>query len=100
MPTALLTPPAPLLPFGRPAGADASVDSTMQRVMIQVDPALRERAKREARRRGVSFPQLVREALARELALSAEPVAPPSCVGSIDTRGLARSRAYEPDPWR
>lgn len=72
----------------------------MQRVMIQVDPSLLERAKAEARRRAVSFPQLAREALVRELALSAEPVAPLSCVGSIDTRGEARSRDYEPDAWR
>jgi hypothetical protein len=68
--------------------------------MIQVDPTLLERAKREARRRAVSFPQLVREALARELALSAEPAAPLTCVGVLDTRGKARGREYEPDPWR
>ena len=72
----------------------------MQRVMIQVDPALLERAKREARRRGVSFPQLVREALTRELALSAEPIAALSCIGAIDTQGRARERDYRPDPWR
>jgi hypothetical protein len=72
----------------------------MQRVMIQVDPPLLERAKREARRRGVSFPQLVREALTRELALSAEPVVPLSCIGVLDTQGKARGREYEPDPWR
>jgi len=72
----------------------------MQRVMIQVDPTLLERAKREARRRGVSFPQVVREALARELALSAEPVAPLSCIGVLDAQGKARGREYEPDPWR
>jgi hypothetical protein len=72
----------------------------MQRVMIQVDPALLERAKREARRRGVSFPQLVRDALTRELALSAEPVAPLTCVGAIDTQGKARGREYQPDAWR
>lgn len=72
----------------------------MQRVMIQVEPSLLERAKREARRRGVSFPQLAREALTRELALSAEPIAPLSCVGVVDTQGRARGRDYEPDPWR
>ncbi|HEX3391742.1 MAG TPA: ribbon-helix-helix protein, CopG family [Solirubrobacteraceae bacterium] len=72
----------------------------MQRVMIQVDAPLLERAKREARKRGVSFPQLVREALTRELALSAEPIPPLSCIGTIDTRGKARERDYEPDPWR
>jgi hypothetical protein len=72
----------------------------MQRVMIQVEPLLLERAKGEARRRGVSFPQLVRESLTRELALSAEPTAPLSCLGAIDTQGEARRRRYEPDPTR
>jgi hypothetical protein len=48
----------------------------------------------------VSFPQLVRESLTRELALSAEPVAPLSCLGAIDTQGTARRRDYEPDPSR
>lgn len=78
----------------------ASIDSTMQRVMIQMEPALLERAKRAARERGVSFPQLIREALARELALSATPVQPLSCVGVISTGGEARGREYEPEPWR
>jgi hypothetical protein len=72
----------------------------MQRVMIQVDPLLLERAKAEARRRGVSFPQLVRESLERELALSAEPVAALSCLGAIDTHGAARRRRYQPDAAR
>jgi hypothetical protein len=72
----------------------------MQRVMIQVDPSLLERAKRASRERGVSFPQLVREALTRELMLSAEPVAKLSSIGAIDTQGQARGRDYRPEPWR
>lgn len=72
----------------------------MQRVMIQVDTSLLERAKREARRRGVSFPQLVRDALARELSLSAEPAVALTCVGAIDSEGNARARQYQPEPWR
>jgi hypothetical protein len=72
----------------------------MQRVMIQVDPPLLERAKRAARERGVSFPQLVREALARELALSAAPAKPLTCVGIFSSEGEARGREYRPDAWR
>jgi hypothetical protein len=72
----------------------------MQRVMVQVDAALLERAKSEARRRGVSFPQLVRDALTRELAISAEPAAALSCVGAVDTKGAARARDYRPEQWR
>lgn len=72
----------------------------MQRVMIQVEPSLLEQAKRAARERGVSFPQLVREALARELALSAEPIRPLTSIGVLDTQGEARRRDYQPEPWR
>ena len=72
----------------------------MQRVMVQLDADLLERAKGEARRRGVSFPQLVRDALTRELAISAEPAATLSCVGAVDTRGASRARDYRPEPGR
>ncbi len=72
----------------------------MKRVMVQMEPALLDRAKRLARDRGVSFPQLVREALTRELALSAEPIRPLSCLAAIDTGGRAREREYRPDAWR
>lgn len=67
--------------------------------MIQAEPALLERARREAHARGVSFPQLVRDALAHELART---VGPPglSCIGVVRTGGAARRGTYEPDAWR
>jgi hypothetical protein len=72
----------------------------MERVMIQADRALLERARRVARERGVSFPQLVREALEHELATRADPPRRLSCSGVISTGGRARERVYEPDVWR
>lgn len=72
----------------------------MQRVMIQADRALLDRAHQAARERRVSFPQLVREALERELALSTAPPGKLACAGVISTDGGARAGAYEPDPWR
>ena len=68
--------------------------------MVQADRALLERARRTARARGVTFPQLVREALEHELATRSEPVRPLSCIGAVSTGGRARERAYEPDSWR
>lgn len=68
--------------------------------MVQADKGLLERARRAARERGVTFPQLVREALEHELTTRAEPARPLSCIGAIETGGRARQRAYEPDPWR
>jgi hypothetical protein len=68
--------------------------------MIQADRRLLERARRAAHERGVTFPQLVREALEHELAGRAESSRPLSCVGVISTSGRARERAYEPDAWR
>lgn len=72
----------------------------MQRVMIQADRALLERARRAARERGVTFPQLVREALEHELASRFEAPRRLSCAGEISTDGRARERTYEPDAWR
>lgn len=72
----------------------------MQRVMIQADRTLFERAQRAAHERGVSFPQLVRESLERELARGTAQPKPISCVGVISTGGQARDGAYEPDAWR
>jgi hypothetical protein len=72
----------------------------MERVMIQADPALLERARRAARKRGVSFPQLVRDALEHELAARADPPRRLSCSGVMSAGGRARERAYEPDVWR
>lgn len=79
---------------------NASIASMMQRVMIQADRALLERAQRAAHERGVSFPQLVRESLERELALSATQPKPIACAGVISTGGKARTGGYEPDAWR
>lgn len=68
--------------------------------MIQADRALLERARRAARERGVTFPQLVREALEHELDLRSQPPRRLSCAGVITTSGRARERAYAPDAWR
>lgn len=78
----------------------ASIASMMQRVMIQADRTLLERAQRVAQERGVSFPQLVRESLERELSLSMAQPKPISCAGVVSTGGKARARGYEPDAWR
>jgi hypothetical protein len=72
----------------------------MQRVMIQADRALLDRVHQAARERRVTFPQLVREALERELALSTAPPSKLSCAGVISTEGRARTGVYEPDLWR
>ena len=70
----------------------------MRRVMIQADEWLIVRARRVAAERGVTFPELVRQALAREL--GSVPVEPPTCGGVFDSGGATRERVYEPDPWR
>jgi hypothetical protein len=72
----------------------------MERVMIQADSTLLQRARRAARERGVTFPQLVRDALERELRTRSEPPRPLSCAGVVSTGGQARERGYEPDEWR
>lgn len=69
-----------------------------RRVMVQADDALLERARKVASERGVSFPQLVRDALERELAR--DPEGALSCLGVVDSGGRARAREYRPDPWR
>jgi hypothetical protein len=74
--------------------------ASMERVMIQADPTLLERARRAARQRGVTFPQLVRDALEHELTTRSEPPRQLSCAGVISTDGRARERVYEPDEWR
>jgi hypothetical protein len=68
--------------------------------MIQADRQLLERARKVAHERGVTFPQLVRDALEREVAASSIPPRQLACVGVISTDGTARKRAYEPDAWR
>jgi hypothetical protein len=79
----------------------------MQRLMIQAEPELVERAKRRARERGVSVAQVVREALEHELGEDGEePLAPPlRCIGiGRSGRGDLSRRAsedeYEPEPFR
>lgn len=68
--------------------------------MIQADRQLLERARGAAHERGVTFPQLVRDALEHELTASSKPPRRLSCAGVISTGGRARRRAYEPDAWR
>jgi hypothetical protein len=66
--------------------------------MIQADEALLARAEKAASERGVTFPQLVRQALEHELR-DADP-GPLSCAGSIDSGGKARKRSCRPEAWR
>jgi hypothetical protein len=73
---------------------------SVEHVMIQADEKLLERARQAARERGVTFAELVREALERELAPAARPARQLACVGVISTHGEARRREYEPDAWR
>jgi Ribbon-helix-helix protein, copG family len=79
----------------------------MQRLMIQAEPELVERAKRRARERGVSVAQVVREALEHELGGDVEePIPPPlKSIGVFGSgRGDLSRRAsedeYEPEPFR
>jgi hypothetical protein len=69
-----------------------------RRVMIQADEALLAQARKAASRRGISFPQLVRDALEHELAVRGRE--PLSSTGTIDSAGNARQREYRPDAWR
>jgi hypothetical protein len=78
----------------------------MQRLMIQAEPDLIERAKRRAAERGVSMAQFLREAMERELASSEEHVPPPlTCVGAFDSgrsdlSELASDHVFPPRSWR
>jgi hypothetical protein len=80
----------------------------MQRLMIQAEPELVERAKRRAAERRVSVAQVVREALEHELGPDPgdERIPPPlTCIGAFssgrgDLSKLASEDFYEPDPWR
>ncbi|MGH2865228.1 MAG: hypothetical protein ACRDJX_08270 [Solirubrobacteraceae bacterium] len=79
----------------------------MQRLMIQAEPELVERAKRRARERGVSVARVVREALEHELGVDEEePLAPPlHCIGigrsgCGDLSRRASEDEYEPEPFR
>jgi hypothetical protein len=68
--------------------------------MFQAEKALLERARRAAHERGVTFPQLVRDALEHELGPRSGAPRPLSSAGVVSTGGLARRREYEPDAWR
>jgi hypothetical protein len=76
----------------------------MQRLMIQAEPELVERAKRRATERGVSVAQVVREAMERDL--GDEPQPPPfSLIGAFaskhgDLSRRASEDEYEPEPFR
>ena len=77
----------------------------MQRLMIQAEPELIERTKRQAAERGVSVAQVVREAIAEKLGDEEERIPPPlTCIGAFssgrsDLSELASGDFYEPDPW-
>jgi hypothetical protein len=80
----------------------------MQRLMIQADPDLIERAKRRARERGVSVAQVVREAMEHELGVEQdeEPLAPALRHVGVVSSGhgnlarLAGEDIFEPEPFR
>jgi hypothetical protein len=80
----------------------------MQRLMIQADPELVERAKRRARERGVSVAQVVREAMEHELGVAdeEEPLAPALRHVGVVSSGhgnlarLASEDIFEPEPFR
>jgi hypothetical protein len=79
----------------------------MQRLMIQAEPELLERAKRSASERGVSVAQVVREAMEHEFGSAEDEKIPPplKCVGigrsgRSDLSKLASEDIFEPAPWR
>ena len=76
----------------------------MQRVMVQADPVLLARARQAARARGISFPQLVRDALEHELVDEA-PQPPLTSIGAFasgcgDLSARTDADDYEPAPFR
>jgi len=69
-----------------------------RRVMIQADEALLSRHETLRSDRGITFPQLVRQALEHEIDLkSREPL---SSTATVESGGAARQREYQPDAWR
>ena len=79
----------------------------MQRLMIQAEPELVERAKRRASERGVSVAQVVREAMEHELGPAEDEKIPPPlrCIGIArsgrsDLSRRASEDEYEPEPFR
>jgi predicted DNA-binding protein len=86
---------------------DSMHTTMMQRLMIQAEPELVERAKRRARERGVSVAQLVREAIEHELGrIEDEKIPPPlTCIGAFDSgrsdlSELASENIFTPLSWR
>lgn len=76
----------------------------MKRVMFQADEELIERVRRRADERGVSFAQMVREALEQAVG-PATPPPPTSIVGIFaspdgDLSERASRDEYEPSPFR
>ncbi|HUO74089.1 MAG TPA: hypothetical protein VMU39_25170 [Solirubrobacteraceae bacterium] len=69
-----------------------------RRVMIQADETLLARARKAAGERGITFPQLVRDALEHELGVTQRE--PLSSTGTVESGGQARLRNYQPDAWR
>lgn len=78
----------------------------MQRLMIQAEPELIQRAKRRAAERGISVAQVVREAMRHELGPGEERIPPPlTCIGigksgRSDLSELASEAIFEPRSWR
>jgi hypothetical protein len=79
----------------------------MQRLMIQAEPELVERAKRRAAERGVSVAQVVRDAMEHDLGQADEERIPPplTCIGVMksgrsDLSRLAGEDIFEPASWR
>ena len=78
----------------------------MQRLMIQAEPELIERAKQRAQERGVSVAQVVREAMENELGVDEEPLAPPLRHVGVVSSGhgnlarMASEDIFEPEPFR
>jgi hypothetical protein len=79
----------------------------LQRLMIQAEPELVERAKRRAAERGVSVAQVVRDAMEHDLGKADEERIPPplTCIGAFaskhgDLSRRASEDEYEPEPFR
>ncbi len=76
----------------------------MQRIMVQADARLLDRARARAAERGVSVAQVFRDALERDLGAEPAPPAPASIAMIRSERGDLSHRAsddeYEPEPSR
>jgi hypothetical protein len=78
----------------------------MERIMIQANPELLDRARRRAAERGVSVSQFVRDAIEHELGPEDAQIPPPTTIIGIgppditNLSQLADEGGYQPDPWR